>query len=166
MLKGMRRLRDTFTLGMFSGLTGNMARGLFNWVTCKFKYNEYLSPEYAGSLFFKPRQTKRKLPFTVGLLADFGTGSLFGIPLVWFMKKKGKDNFLLKGAGYGIMLWIVVFGGLSHFSIFSLKSKKDVTPFSAYWEHLVYGLVASYAAVKFADPGTFPDDRLEDFHQI
>lgn len=159
-------MRDSFTLGVFSGLTGNVAKGLFNLVTTKFKYSEYLCPEYASSLFFKPSQTRRKLPFTVGMLADIGTGSLLGIPLVWFMKNKGKDNFLLKGAGYGILLWIVMCGGLSHYSFFSLKSKKCTAPFSTFWEHLIYGLVTSYTAVKFADPGTFPDDRLEDFHQL
>lgn len=30
-------------------------------------------------------------------------------------------------------------------------------------EHLTYGVGTAYTAVKFADPGTFPDDHLEEY---
>lgn len=142
---------------------GNLAKGLFNLFTWKTERNEVLYPHLASSMFFAPRHTKRRKPFLVGSFADLIMGSLFGIPIVYILKKTGKDNHMLKGAGFSLFLWVAFYGAGHNLSIVSIKPKKSSSPLWALLEHLIYGLVTACTAVKFADPGTFPDDRLEEY---
>lgn len=159
----MRRLRDSISLGLFSGLMGNLAKGLFNLFTWKTEKNEVLYPHLASSMFFAPRRTKRRKPFLVGSLADLSMGAIFGIPLVYILKKTGKDNFMVKGAGFGALLWVVFYGAGHNLPIVSIKPKKSRSPLWAFLEHLLFGVGTACTAVKFADPGTFPDDQLTDY---
>jgi len=159
----MRRLRDSVSLGLFSGLMGNLAKGIFNLFTWKTERNEVLYPQLASSMFFAPRRTKRRKPFLIGGLADLIMGSLFGIPIVYILKKTGKDNHILKGGGLSLLLWVVLYGAGHNLHIFSIKPRKSSSPLWALLEHLLFGVVTACTAVKFADPGTFPDDRLEEY---
>lgn len=159
----MRRLRDSVSLGLFSGLMGNLSKGLFNIITWKTERNEVLYPHLASSMFFAPRRTKRRKPFLVGSLVDISMGSLLGIPLVYILKKTGKDNYRVKGAGFGALLWVVFYVVGHNLPIVSIKPRKSSSPLWAFLEHLTYGVVTSCTAVEFADPGTFPDDQLEEY---
>lgn len=163
-LKGMRQLRDTFGLGMFSGQIGNLAKGLFNFVTWKTHYNEVLYPQLGGAMFFGQRNIKRRRPFIIGSLADITMGSLFGIPIVYIMKKTGKDNYLIKGVGFSLLLWVGFYGLGQSLNLYNYKLRKARSPILSFFDHLLYGAVTASAAVKLADPGTFPDDQLSDYY--
>lgn len=154
-------MRDSLTLGLVSGFMGNLAKGLFNLITWKSKNNEVLYSHIAASMFFRPRRIKKRGSLFVGSLADLTAGSILGIPLVYLLKKTGKDNYWVKGAGFGALLWTLLYGAGHNFNLFLFKPKKSRSSLLAFIEHLLFGVVTAEVAVKLADPGTFPDDDAD-----
>lgn len=124
-------MRDSICLGLVSGSIGHLARGVLN-------------------LF----GTHRK-----GNFADFMAGAIFGIPLVHFMRRTGKDHDLTKGASFGMLIWALFYGTRRSRNLYTLKPKKSRSELLAFLGHLAFGVVTARAAVKLADPGTFPDDE-------
>jgi hypothetical protein len=157
-------MRDSVSLGLFSGLMGNLVKSLYNQITWRSGKNEVLYPHIASSMFFKPFYTRMHKPFLVGCLADLITGALLGMPLIYLFKKTGKDNYLMKGVGYGSFLWLVLYGAGHNLNLFTIKVKGAPSYLWAFLAHIIYGVTTAYTAVKFADPGTFPDDQLEDYN--
>lgn len=160
-VKAVIKLRDSITLGLTSGLMGNLAKGLFNLFFWRSKKSETLYSQLAGSMFIKPGLRKQKSPSLIGNLADMSTGSILGVPLVYIMKKTGKDNYLIKGLGYGAFLWLLLYGAGHNLDFYILKPQKYKSNLSAFFEHIIFGISTAHASVKLATPGTFPDEKYD-----
>lgn len=149
-------MRDTITLGFLSGLIGNIAKDISNFFIWKADKTELTYGHLAASMFSEPAKTRETGNFLVGQAMDMVVGAALGIPMVYLLKKTGKDNYLLKGAGAGLVLWGLLYGLGPNLNFYSIKPKKTKTHFSALWNNLLYGAVAAQTAVLIADPDLFP----------
>jgi hypothetical protein len=150
-------MRDTVTLGVVSGLIGNFVKDLSSYLIWRARKTELLYAHLAGSIFSPPESAHDTGYLVVGQLVDMAVGASIGIPLVYLLKKTGKDNYLLKGAAVGMGAWGLLYGAGPRLGLTSIRPKLYKTHLSALWNNLLYGLVTAHAAVSLADPGMFPE---------
>jgi hypothetical protein len=50
----------------------------------------------------------------LGFLGDLAMGSLFGIGFVYFLKYTNMKNIIWKGWGFGLAVWLLIFGIMLH----------------------------------------------------
>ncbi|MEW6426062.1 MAG: hypothetical protein AB1523_15225 [Bacillota bacterium] len=149
-------MRDTVALGILSGLIGNLAKNISNYFLWRTGHTEVLYGHLAGSMFAAPEDVHETGNLVIGQLFDMVMGAGLGVPMVYLLKKTGKDYYLLKGAGTGLLAWGLLYGLGPNVKVISIKPKMFKTHFSALWHNVLYGLAAARAAVMLADPGTFP----------
>jgi len=145
-------MKDTITLGVASGIIGNIAKDISNFLLWRSKKTELLYAHLTASTLVGPGKTNEPFNLLLGQIQDMTYGAALGIPLVYLLKLTGKDNYLLKGAGTGLLLWSVLY----NFGPIAIQPKMTKTHFSALWNNLLYGMVTAHAAVSLADPDVFP----------
>ncbi|MGQ9496778.1 MAG: hypothetical protein ACUVRC_02220 [Desulfotomaculales bacterium] len=75
-------MRDTIALGVLSGLLGNIAKDISNWLIYRAGKTEMLYGHLASSMFSPAEKVREPGYFTVGQILDTVIGSLMGIPIV------------------------------------------------------------------------------------
>ncbi|MDP4158697.1 MAG: hypothetical protein Q8911_02880 [Bacillota bacterium] len=147
------KMKDSITTGLLGGFIGTAFMHLSNLLIFKAGKTETLYGHIAGGLFVAPFRTKQRKNFILGEIAHFGIGSMWGIPLIYILKKTGKDYHLLKGTLVSMLSLGSIVGGqkLGILKKFGLTK----TVYSAIWNHLVHGLVSAQAIVWLSDPTVF-----------
>lgn len=83
-------MRSSISLGLVSGLIGHFAKVIVS---------------------HEPRNTHRRRTHPPHHFANVMSGAFLGIPIVYFMKRTGKDKHITKGASFGMLLWAFFYGG-------------------------------------------------------
>lgn len=156
----IHKIQDSMTIGLLGGVIGTIFMEISNLLIFKSGKSETLYGYIAGSLFVPPYKTKQKKNLILGELAHFMIGSVWGIPLIYILKKTGKDHHLIKGFFISILSLGSLIAGLK-FGILK-KFRLTKTYYSAFWNHLVYGLVSAQAIVWLADPIIFESSKNSD----
>lgn len=151
-------MRDPITLGLVSGLIGNIAKDVSNYLIWRAGGTELTYAHFAASAMTAPEKTREAGNVLAGQMADMTMGAALGIPLVYLLKKTGKDYHLVKGAGMGLLLWGTLYSISPNLGILSIKPKMPRTNLTALWNNLLYGITTAQAAVAMADPGVFPEN--------
>lgn len=141
--------KDSILTGLLGGLAGTLIMEISNLIIFKKNKTEALYGHVAGGLMLPSYRTKQKKNFILGEFAHFAMGMLWGIPLVYLLKKTGKDRYLIKG----FLISMLSFGQLIIFQKkgWTKKFRLTKTYYSAIWNHLLYGFVASQTIVSLAD---------------
>lgn len=116
-------MRDTVTLGVVSGLIGNFVKGLSNYLLWHARKTELLYAHLVGSIFSSPESAHDTGYFVVGQLVNMAVDASISIPLVYLLKKTGKDNCLLKGAVVDMGAWGLLYGAVPRLGLTSIRPK-------------------------------------------
>jgi uncharacterized membrane protein YagU involved in acid resistance len=84
------------------------------------------------------------LGFVIGLLAHLAVTIMFGVLFAYLIEKSSSRYYLLKGAGYGLVLWFLLsgFGTVARLPLF-----EDIPPLAALdilIGSLLYGVTLGY----------------------
>ncbi|NLX90178.1 MAG: hypothetical protein GXZ07_01055 [Firmicutes bacterium] len=154
------KIKDPLVLGAIAGAIANLAKLLGNEFGMKtLKISQASYPEMAAGLFMTKKERRKPVALVVGTLADLTIGGIMGVPLVYILRYTGRDFAPIKGIGYGLFAWVLLYGALGRFlgtksSIFPLSS---TTSLSAYINHSIYGAIAAVLTAKLGDPSLFPE---------
>jgi len=150
----MPKIKDSIQLGLFSGLIGSLVLDISNLI---FRRNKKVTPLYtqmAGSMLNKGKTTKLS-DFMFGQTLHLITGILAGVPLVYLLKKTGKDAPLIKGAAYGSFIWMIYYLFGIKMGMFSSPPKKNKTHYFSLWQNIVFGMVTAKSILTLAHPSVF-----------
>jgi hypothetical protein len=138
-------MNSTVSLGLVSGLIGHLAKCV---------------------VLFEPGHNHRRRTVPANRLANLTSGAVLGIPLVYFIKKTGKDKHISKGTSFGMLLWAFSYSAKSNSSIDHYKNahhkhRKNQSELRFFLSYLLFGVTTACTAVKLADLGTYPDDEYD-----
>lgn len=151
------KLDDSLVLGLFGGFIGTLLMDLSNLFIYKAGKTETLYGHIAGGLLMAPWRTKQRDNFILGQLTHFVIGSLWGVPLFYLLKKTGKDHPGIKGLvmsaiSLGSLIISIKIGLLKKF-------RRTRTFYSAIWNHLIYGFVATRMILWMAGSHVFQEKK-------
>lgn len=154
----LKPTKDSILTGLLGGLAGTLIMEISNLIIFKKNKSETLYGHIAGGLLVPAYRTKQKKNFILGELAHFTMGMLSGIPLVYLLKKTGKDHHIIKGLLISALSFteLIIFQKMG----WTKKFRLTKTYYSAIWNHLLYGLVASQTIIALADSEMFENKDL------
>lgn len=148
-------VKDRITLGIISGIIGNMAKNLTSKLLGKTGLRDDHIHAKAAGIFMTKRMAKTESGKGLGILIDFCIACKLGILLVYLLSATGKDHHLLKGASLGQSAWIIMYGVLSSLGASKSHSASAKTSFSNFLAHSIFGMIAAKAIVTLGDPNLF-----------
>lgn len=100
---------DTVLTGALSGIVGGIAHNIITWLfyLLGITTKTYL---HLGAALFLDNPRPEGVELIVGALVDLGTVTILGITLTYMLIFTGKDYWLFKGLGYGLLVWLIVQG--------------------------------------------------------
>ncbi|MDA8229479.1 MAG: hypothetical protein M0T74_17595 [Desulfitobacterium hafniense] len=150
------KIKDSLVLSTLGGVVAAIVMDISNYLFWRTRNTEALNGHLAGSVLMRPFRTNFRKNFIIGQLLHLITGGLMGIPILGMLKMTGKDHYLYKGAMSGLFIWEFVYGVARRVGIWRNSIVFDKTHYSAIWNHLLFGAVASSLMIKFGDPSNFP----------
>lgn len=156
----MGKTQDSILIGLIGGFIGTIFMDISNELIYKAGKTEGRYANVAGQMFVSPIRTKQRKNFILGEILHLAVGSVFGLPLVYILKKTGKDHYLAKGLVTSILTWGVLYTGGQKVGLFK-KNHLTKSLYSAMWNNLIYGISAAKVIVSIADPAVFKMQEQE-----
>jgi len=137
-------MKDRLVAGGVAGLIAIIISNIYGLTSKALGFTDRIFIDFAKVLImFKPY--KGSLGFIVGEIAILTIGVLWGVVYAYIIKITSSRYNILKGWGYGLLLWMLLSG---FGTIFDLPLFKDIPPHAAInniIESSIYGLVTAYA---------------------
>ncbi len=138
----MYTLKDRVILGGISGIAGLLMRDLYCFFARGIGFAKYYCWNISADLFMNGKEVITFLGTVVGFLADIVFGAILGVTFVYLLKITNSKNIIIKGWGFGVVIWLFLFGILIH----SLPGVQTTMPqdamsnFSAFFGHSIFGI--------------------------
>jgi hypothetical protein len=142
---------DRLTLWIASGIIGSVVREVFDlvivWMGLPLIHISFLAADLFTNHIYQMNSWAGLL---TGTLTDWILGSIFGVIIGLVLQWSGRQNYLLKGIGIGLISWVGIFGflveGMAH--MFIIKPTIWNTLF-AIVPHIIYGGITAFCIVRF-----------------
>lgn len=139
----MKLAKDRFIAGGFSGAVAGIVQDIYGSVTKAIGLTDRTFDEFSETML-NSRVYTGTLGLIVGVLAHLAVSILLGIIFAYIIQQTSSRYHLLKGVGYGFIMWFLL---SSLGTIFRLPLFEDIPPGPALTilvGAILYGLVLSY----------------------
>lgn len=140
---------DRVLRGALIGFAADAVKLSFNYLAYRLGFTEIVFWQIVASHFLKGEDLFHPLAYLIGGIADLTVAMVLGVTFLFLLPYLGPRWLWLKGAGFGLSVWVGVFGVLtSHVAQKALPWEPQgvlVTPVS----HLLFGLVLGLLARSF-----------------
>jgi hypothetical protein len=129
-------------IGGISGALGLLARDLWSFLAKSvLKIAKFYVWNISADLFMRGKDTHTVLGYVIGFLADIIFGAMLGIIFVYFLKYTSTKNIIIKGWGFGIVAWVLLFGMLIHtLPTVETAPREALGNFSSFIGHSIFGI--------------------------
>lgn len=135
---------DAIVFGGLAGCVGNIFKEVLIWGFYFSGLIHYGFVHFCVGLVVNPAvYVKDSLAIVVGIMIDFTIAAFFSIAMYLIMRRIGTDYWLLKGLGFGMMVFLLCFGILRP----SFSIRIETTPLQALLymiPNLAYGVVTCW----------------------
>ena len=147
----MEFANDRLTLWIISGVIGSIVRELFDFIVIRLGLPIIHISSLAVDLFSSNlNQINSVTGILIGTLTDWIMGASIGVIIGLVLQWSGRQNYLLKGIGIGLVSWVAIFGFLVHGlpQMFIFRPTMFNTLF-AIVPHSIYASTTAYFIVRF-----------------
>jgi hypothetical protein len=155
----MRKIKDRIILGTITGIISSAPLQIIDALIYRHGITDLPFVYLASKIFLTKKKTKTTAGKAISSLVNFANSSFISTTITYMLSLTGKDRALIKGAGFGILMWIFIAGLLSNLGL-NIKSRRPVTPLIYLGEHIVFGALCSYFITKLGDNSLFPNDNI------
>jgi hypothetical protein len=148
-------MTDKVAIGAISGLMADAAKLIFNYLAFRLHFTSVVFWQIAASRFLEKNELYKPMGYFVGAVTDLTVTSIVGILFIYFLHWTSRDYIWLKGAGFGLTIWVFLLGTLLN----QTQSKLVLGPSDiivTFIAHLIYGLFLAFAAKKLYRLPTHP----------
>lgn len=161
----MKKIKDRFILGSACALATALPIQLYDAYLHRKGITDVPYGMSASRIFLTKKAAKTPGGKAVSILVNSINAGLACTALTYTLSLTGKDKALLKGAGFGSLMWVMGAGLLSKIGL-GIESKKPNTPLMSFAEHSVYFAICAYLITKLGDDSLFPDKQVNEQEKI
>lgn len=155
----MRKINDRIILGTISGIISSATLQIIDAILYRLRITDLPFVYLASKVFLTKKKTKTTTGIVTSSIVNFANSGFISTLITYILSLTGKDRALIKGAGFGILMWIFIAGLLSNLGL-NIKSKRPLTPLVNLGEHILFGTLCGYLITKFGDNSLFPNDNV------
>jgi len=136
-------MRDKIMTGAVIGLLADAVKLAVNYLAFLLKFTPIVFWQITASRFLEKKDLSQPLAFVIGAVADLFTSAFLGVLFLYMTRYIGKKYLLLKGLGFGILVWVALFGTVLRQTGIILKL--DATSIAVTMiAHAVYGVAIGF----------------------
>ncbi|MDK2984787.1 MAG: hypothetical protein PWQ96_429 [Clostridia bacterium] len=141
--------RDSIIYGVLAGLTANFIKLVVAWIGQFMGWLDYMFVHFALGLFMPQEFVNNPLALFLGYVTDFANGALLGVLLVYIFRLAGKDYGIIKGAIYGILIHVILYGGIIQFNVTNIYEISPLPNFVILVSNTIFGIVAAWFIERY-----------------
>ena len=112
----MFRIKDRITLGIIAGCCGNTVKTIIDEISLRKNISQRSFRATASGVWVSSHKEATGIKGQVlGVLLDYGLGSLGGIGTVYLLSATGRDHPITKGLFYGLTMGSIITAFISGF---------------------------------------------------
>lgn len=141
-------MKDKIVFGAIVGLLADGVKLLVNYIGFLFNFSNVVFWQITATRFLAKNELFSPLAYVIGGLADLTMAALLGIVFIYILTYTGRDHDYFKGMGFGLAVWVALFGTVLGQSV---QNKLSIGPSGIIVTaiaHLAFGLSLSFFAHK------------------
>ncbi|UWG96045.1 hypothetical protein LPY66_14150 [Dehalobacter sp. DCM] len=152
----MKKINDSQTLGIVSGLVGGLSMVIFDQISYKMGISKRSYGQAASGIWVaSKKQSDSRGGDILGLVMSLGLATLGGVVMTRQLQKAGTDKLVTKGLFYGTTYGGFVTAMMSGFPKNKIKPKDATSNLSYVGSHMLYGLITTQLIARLGDQSLF-----------
>lgn len=133
-----------FIVGIMVGLLADSIKLTSNYIMYKIGLTKVVFWQIVATRFLEQKDLYKPAALIIGAVADITVSSVFGIVFVFFLNFIGQKFLYIKGIGYGLFIWVSVFGTLLGQSVQDKLSQEPSGIMVTIVAHFLFGLSMAF----------------------
>ncbi|HEX2953546.1 MAG TPA: hypothetical protein VHR47_06140 [Bacillota bacterium] len=139
-------IKDKIIYGATIGILADIVKLAVNYLGYLLGYSKVVFWQMTASRFLVKNDLYKPIAYLIGGLADLTIAALIGVAFIYLLRITGRDYHYIKGAGFGLILWVVLFGTVLSQSIQAKLTLSATAILVTAVAHIIYGLALSFFA--------------------
>jgi len=156
----VKKIEDRVLLGVISGILGSTIVKIINPIEYNLGLTDLRYNQPAASLFLSKRDVVENTAESkvIASAVNNAMAAATGTIITYMLTASGRDYAMLKGAGFGLLQWIGIWGFLSRVGV-TLKSHEPLTHILSIIDHSLFGASVGFLISRLGDDRLFPDGK-------
>jgi|GEM_PF-815934 len=103
-------LKNKMMVGILVGILADTVKLTFNYITFRLGFTSAVFWQLIAALFLTKEDVFTPAGLLIGGTADIIVASFLGVVFIYFIYYTGKENLWIKGIGFGLLVWVSMFG--------------------------------------------------------
>lgn len=105
-------IKDKVIHGVMVGLLADTVKLFVNYILYLFKLTPVVFWQITATRFLDKEDIYKPIAYFIGAVADITVSASLGILFVYIIYTVGGKYLFLKGIGFGLLVWVTIFGTL------------------------------------------------------
>ena len=141
--------KDKVIAGIILGLLADTVKLITNYTMFHFNLTKITFWQITATRFLKKDDLFQPIAYLIGGIADITITSIIGISFIYLISYIGREYLWVKGIGFGMTIWVVLFGTLLGQSAQKKLPQEPLAIIVTIIAHFVYGLAFAFFYPKF-----------------
>ncbi|WP_291300086.1 hypothetical protein [Desulfosporosinus sp. BICA1-9] len=126
------------------GILADALKLTTNYILFIFGFTKVVFWQVVATRFIQKEYLYHKLAYLVDAIADITVTSLLGVVFVYFIYLFGSKNLWTKGVGFGLVVWVSLFGTLLGQTVEDKLPQEPTGAVVTIIAHIVFGLALAF----------------------
>lgn len=133
-------LKDKVIKGAIIGLLADAIKLSVNYIFFRLNYTQNIFWQLVATRFVDKNHLSSSLSYVIGGTADAIVSATLGVVFLYSLKFIGNDYLWVKGMGFGLVIWVSLFGTLLGQSVQDKLPQEPLAIIVTITAHLFFGL--------------------------
>ncbi|MBS4032579.1 MAG: hypothetical protein KGZ63_14330 [Clostridiales bacterium] len=158
-------LKDKIILGILVGLLADAVKLTFNFIGFRLNFTPVVFWQLISALFLEKEDVFTPAGILIGGIADIIVAGFLGVIFIYVIYFTGKENLWIKGIGFGLLVWVSLFGLLLGQLVHDKVPLEPSGILITIAAHFLYGLSLAVFTKLLAGNLTFFIEDVKKFQQ-
>jgi hypothetical protein len=137
-------IQDRVLRGAAIGIAADLVKLLFNYIGFALGFSKVVFWQMVASRFLSGADLFHPVAYLIGGVADLTMAAILGVVFVYLLPYIRPELLWIKGAGFGLGVWVVLLGTLLSQSAESKLPVSAAAMVITLIAHLLFGLALAY----------------------
>lgn len=138
-------IKDFITQGALIGIAADIIKLAANYIGYIFNFTPVVFWQLTATRFLEKKDLYKPMAYLIGGVADVTFSAMLGVIFVYFIYFFGAKHLFIKGIGFGLAVWVVIFGTLLGQSIEAKLPQNPPGIIVTILAHVIFGLTLALA---------------------
>lgn len=137
-------ISDRILPGVIIGLLADVVKLTVNYISFLLNFTRVVFWQITASRFLPEKDLYSPVAYLIGGMADLTISAAFGVLFVYLIYFFGPKHLWLKGIGFALLVWVLIFGSLLGQSVAEKLPQDPSGIVVTLAAHIFYGLALAF----------------------